>query len=121
MHINIKATNIELTSEISEYTEKRLRSLDKLIDPEDTTALCDVEIGRTTKHHQRGNIFRAEINVTIKGGQFRAVSEKETLYDAIDTAKDDMMRELRRSKQKHRRLLKKSGVRFKNLMRRFRI
>jgi len=120
MHTNIKTTNIDLTPEISDYVEKRLQALDTFIDTDDTTAMCDVEIGKTTMHHKAGNIFRAEINVHTKGDHFRAVREEETLYAAIDTAKDEMARWLRRHKQKRFRLIKKGGARLKDLMRRFR-
>ena len=76
---NIKATNIELTQEISDYLDKRLQSIEKLIDPNDTSAIFDVEVGKTTNHHQTGSIFRAEINLHIALKQFRATSEEETL------------------------------------------
>ena len=120
MHINIKATNIKLTPEISEYIGKRLQTLDTLVAKDDTTVMCDIEVGRTTKHHQKGNVFRAEIQVSIKGDRFRAVAEKETLYDAIDTAKNEAARELRRHKQKQSRLFKKGGAKLKDIMRGFR-
>lgn len=119
MHTNIKATNIELTPEISEYVEKRVSTLDKFILNDDTTVMCDVEIGQTTKHHQKGNIFRAEIQVSTKGNHFRAEAEKETLNDAIDTAKNEMSRELRRNRKKGIRLFKKGGAQIKKLMRGF--
>lgn len=117
MRINIKATNIELTPEISEYVDKLKLALDKLVDKDDTTAMSDIEIGKTTKHHQSGEIFRAEITVHVKGNHFRAVAEKETLYAAIDVVKDEISRELRRHKQKRFRLFKKGGEKLKNLMR----
>ena len=117
MHTNVKTTDIKLTPEISEYVDKRLRALDKLIDSEDTTAMCDIEIGRISTHHRKGNIFRAEIQVSIKGNRFRAVAEKETLYGAIDAAKSEAVRELRRHKQKQSRLFKKGGTKLKDSVR----
>lgn len=115
MHINIKATNIKLTQEVSDYLDKRLSSLEKLVDPNDTSVMCDVEVGKSTMHHQSGDVFRTEINVKIAGKQFRAVAEEETLSSSIDKAKDDMLRELRRHKNKQIHILRRSGARIKEL------
>lgn len=114
---NIKTTNIKFTPEISDYLDKRLSHIEKLIDPNDTSVMCDVEIGQTTKHHQTGNIFKAEINLHIAGKQFRAEAEESTIFNAIDRAKDEIVRELRRFKSKRLRLLKRGGAKIKNLMR----
>lgn len=117
MHINIKSTNIKLTSEASEYLDKRLASLEKLIDPDDTSAMADVEVGKTTMHHQQGDVFRAEINVRTAGKQFRAVAEKSTLYSAIDKARDEVLSGMRRNKRKQIHLLKRGGAKIKELTR----
>ncbi|MCH7530038.1 ribosome-associated translation inhibitor RaiA [Patescibacteria group bacterium] len=117
MHINIKATHITLTPEASEYLDKRLASLEKLVDPNDTSAMADVEVGKTTMHHQSGDVFRAEINIRTAGKQFRAVAEEGTLYSAIDKARDEILREMRRNKQKRLHLLKRSGAKVKEFTR----
>jgi ribosomal subunit interface protein len=106
---NVKATNIELTQEISDYLDKRLQSIEKLIDLNDASAIFDVEVGKTTNHHQTGNIFRAEINLHIAGKQFRATAQAETILNAIDKTEKDIVKELRRAKGKKQRLLKKGG------------
>lgn len=117
MHINIKATHITLTPETSEYLDKRLASLEKLIDPADTSAMADVEVGKTTIHHRRGDVFRAEINVRTAGKQFRAVAQESTLYNAIDKARDEVLREMRRNKRKQIHLLKRGGAKIKEFTR----
>lgn len=113
---NIKATNIELKQEIYDYLDKRLRSIEKLIDPNDTSAIFDIEIGRTTKHHKSGNVFRAEINLHIARKQLRAFAEEMTLLSAIDKAEKEIVKELRRFKGKQQRLLKKGGVALKSFI-----
>lgn len=113
---NIKTTNIELTSEISDYLDKRLQAVEKLIDPNDTSAMFDVEIGRTTEHHQSGNIFKAEINLHVAGKQMRASAEEATILNAIDRAEKEIVRELRRFKGKQRRLLRRGGSAVKAFM-----
>ena len=82
--------------------DKRLQSIEKLIDPNDTSAIFDVEVGKTTNHHQTGSIFRAEINLHIALKQFRATSEEETLFNAIDKAEKEIVNEVRRAKGKNK-------------------
>ncbi|HCB35822.1 MAG: hypothetical protein A2W52_03420 [Candidatus Taylorbacteria bacterium RIFCSPHIGHO2_02_49_25] len=94
MRLNLKATNVTLTDDIRSYLEKRLATLDKLIDVEDPLVLIDVELGRTTKHHQSGDIFFAEINIHRGKEAFRAVSNRSDLNSAIDDMHDEIAGEL---------------------------
>ena len=119
MHYNIKTTNIELTDDISAYLDKRLVSLDKFFTLKDTAVICDVEIGKQTKHHKKGDIFRAEINIMKEGQQYRTVATEETLFAAIDKTKDEMSRRLRRGKEKHIDLLRKGGGQLKKRIQEF--
>jgi len=113
MEVRIKATNMSLTPGIADYVKKRLSSLEKYIDPNETTINCYVEVGRTTKHHKQGDVFRAEINFHIKGEDFRAVSETSSLHAAIDEAKDEMVRKLRKHKVRQEKSFKKGGAEVK--------
>ena len=84
MHITIKTKNFDLAPAISEYIEKKEVAFEKLVDLEDTTAKCAVEVGKPSKHHQTGEVFYAEFNVAIAGGNFRATENGGTIYTAID-------------------------------------
>jgi ribosomal subunit interface protein len=116
MKINKKGTNVVWTPEIEEYLEKRLTGLSKLLDANNPTLQLDIELARTTKHHQSGDIFMAEINLHIDGQIFRAVSEREDLFAAIDDMKDEIQRELRSYKGKKLSLVKKGRQKIKNLL-----
>lgn len=119
MRKKIKTTNITLTPETEEYLDKRLEAIEKLVDPNNPTLLVEIELAKTTKHHQSGDIFRAEINLTIDGNSFRAVSEKEDINSAIDIMKDEIVNELRSYKGKNQSLIKRSGAKIKELLRKF--
>ena len=116
MRTNIKVTNITLTPEISEYLEKRLGALEKLVRVKDESAMLDVEIGRTTKHHLSGDIFRAELTLNIGSKNFRASSETGDLYNSIDEAKDEMMDELRSNKERTIHLVRQGGQKIKAMV-----
>lgn len=120
MDIKIKATNLRLTDAINDYARKRFLSLSKLIDPEDTSVLCQVEVEKTTEHHKTGVIFRSEINLHISGQDFRAEAEREKLFDAIDETKNQMSKELRRHKTKRQKNFRRGGALIKKMMRGFR-
>jgi ribosomal subunit interface protein len=115
MRLIIKTTNIELTPAISDYLEKKVNMLDKVVDKDDTTALCNAEVGKPSAHHQSGDVFYAEFNVVASGKSFRATAQESTLYAAIDKAKDDVLREIRRTKKKDHDLLRRGGARLKEI------
>ena len=101
MRINIKATHIELTVEIRERVDMICEKIEKIINIPDVDALkCDIEIGKITEHHRQGNIFRAEINLTIIGDYLRAVGQGETIFSALDEAYDEIKREIVHFKDK---------------------
>ncbi len=116
---NIKGTEMELTDAIRSYAEKRVDALNKFVDVDDTSVSANMEVGKTTKHHHTGDIFKAELNVSIGGKQFRAVAEKEDLYAAIDEVKDEMARILSAHKGKQATLLRKGSVMLKNIFKGF--
>ena len=114
MSISIKSTNMELTPALKDYTEKRLGSISKFTGG---SATVTTEIGKTSEHHKSGDIFRAEVNViTPLGKQYRAVSEKADLYEAIDDVRTEIIRELSSAKDKNTTLFKRGAQKIKNLL-----
>lgn len=118
ININLKATGIDMTPALRSYVEDKMRSLDKFIDQK-IIAQADVEIGQTTHHHQSGNIFRCEINLTIPGDLIRAVAQEEDLYAAIDVAKDELLDEVRRRKERKTKSGRRGARMFKDFIRKF--
>ena len=116
MKINERGTNMEITGEIKDFLYKKLAHLDKFIDQTDDSIICDVELGKTTNHHKNGDIFRAEINVFMDGQTLRAVAEEEDLFSAIDIAKDEIVREVKISKDKKISLIRRGGAKIKGMV-----
>lgn len=115
MHTNIKTTNISLTEAISDYTSKRLDAITQFF-KDDTTVKCDIELGRTTRHHNKGDIFRAEIHIVGKDKDLYASAEEEDLYKAIDMVRDEMLRVIKNSKEKKQSLIRRGGAKIKNIL-----
>lgn len=112
MNIRIKATNITMSPAVSEYADKRFNKITKMIG-HDPSIIADVELSKTNEHHQKGDIFRAEIHIVGKGMDIYAASEHEDLYQAIDGVRDEVIREITASKGKRISLMRRSGARVK--------
>ncbi len=120
--VKIKTTGIDLTPAIHEYTQTKIDSLKKFFKhyaKESGEFIFEVEIGRTTEHHRKGDVYRAEINFTVGDSHFRTEAVKDDLYAAIDEAKDELARELRKTKNKHVEYIKRQSGKIKNILRNF--
>ena len=119
--IKIKTTGIDLTPAIEGYVREKINMLEKFFEyyaKESGELIFEVEIGKTTLHHRRGDIFRAEINFNADSAHLRSEAVKDELYAALDEAKDEMSRELRKNKNKHLAFIKRGGATLKKFLRR---
>lgn len=108
MKIIIKATNLDLTPSLNQYIETKIGGLSKFI--KDTPlAEAFVEIGRTTKHHQKGSIFLAEVNLKLNGVNFRSQVEENDIRLAIDQVKGELQQEIKKFKDRKDTLYKKGA------------
>lgn len=105
-----------LTDEVRAYVEDKVRKIEKVSDQSDTSSRIDVELG-TTGGARTGEQFRAEINFTFAGGFARAEATAGTLHAAIDTVVEEVRREVRRKRTKHRDLLRRGAARVKDIFR----
>jgi len=99
MQANIKASNFQLTPAITEYIEKKLVMLEKYLRDLQPIA-CDFQVEMITRHHQKGDIFRAEINLELPGELLRIEKTEPDLYKAIEKVKDHLAQMIIKYKQK---------------------
>jgi len=59
-----------------------------------------VEIGKESRHHQKGPYFLAECQMRFPKKSLRSVAESEDLRQAITEVKDELQRELKQYKTK---------------------
>jgi len=109
MKTNIKATNIELNEALRVHIEEKLGELEKflgafgpenLVSGEKEKVELWVEIGKTTKHHLKGDIFRAEVQLRLPKKSIRVEAINADLRTAINEAKDELQREIKQYKEK---------------------
>ncbi len=117
LNTNLKTKNLDVDEELKEYLIKRIKKFEKFIDDEDTSAIADIELGRTTTDQRSGKIFRAEINLKVAGGYYRAEEEAEAIRDAIDEVSNEMTRELRDAKEKKQSRIREGARKMKEMLR----
>lgn len=99
MQINIKATNAKLTPEAHEIINEKISGLTKYFD---NIIEADVEVGIPSLHHQKGDIYRAEVNLAVPGSMLRAEAETDDILKSINEVRDKLKIELVKYKETHK-------------------
>lgn len=100
-----------MTPAIEAYVEKRLEPIARLL-KRDSSAMIAVEVGKSTKHHNKGPYFFAEYQLEVGSASFRAKEQQEDLYAAVDVAQGELKRQIVEWKKKfldQRRKVVRSG------------
>lgn len=99
MKIRIRATKIELTSEIKNYIQEKMNMIEKYFG--DIKVLnCDVEVGLTVGGQNSGQIYRAEVNLEVPGELLRVEKTEKEILKAIDKVKDHLEIIIKKYKEK---------------------
>ncbi len=96
MQITFETAGVEFTPALKVYAESKLKPLFKIVEKLESQGGVNmaVEISRTTKHHNKGLIFRAEGNLKFGKTLLRAEANGENARTAIDILKDELKREI---------------------------
>lgn len=104
MIIDIKGTELEVTNTLRLYIEKKLQALDHLLTQYEAKEEIHffVEIARTTQHHNKGNVFYAEVTAELPHyGLLRAEATETSINAAIDVVQEIVKREITKYKEKY--------------------
>lgn len=103
MKIILQATNFKLDKAIEDFVYEKLADVEKTLgSADDESVEARVEVGRTSDHHRKGDVYRAEINLKMPGRFLRTESQNFDLYVAITEVRDEMQRQVRKYKEKRR-------------------
>jgi ribosomal subunit interface protein len=120
VHIIIKTKNLEQSSALSSFVEKKFFTLKKFINilkqdtPKGLKTLAEVfvEVEKETKHHRKGEIFLVKARIILPGKKIISKAVGEDLFGAVVKAKDELKSEIEKYKvkkiDKTRRLQRKS-------------
>lgn len=99
MQLNIKATNLELTDSLRDYAQKKIDMLDKYFGKLKVIN-ARLEISKTTNHHLKGEIYSAEVNLSLGSDLLRVKKTEKDLFKAIDKVKDHLEVVIKKYKDK---------------------
>lgn len=104
MNIIIKKS-IELTPALEAYLQKKFAALEKLVTAINKTNPAElvIEVGRTTNHHRKGDVYRTAAKLHLARVTLRAEEEAENIRIAIDAAKDTLREEIEKYKDRNLR------------------
>jgi putative sigma-54 modulation protein len=99
MKIAIRGTHLELTGAIKQYVEDKMSALNKF---DDSLQIAKVELEELTVK-STGAKFRAEAQIDAPSEIFRAESQHEDLYAAIDLLIPKLTVQMEKAKDKGER------------------
>ena len=96
MNLDIKATNLELTPAIKGYIEEKVSGISKFAEKWEKIGSVNArfELAKTTNHHNKGEVFYAELNLDLGEKMLRAEHSDDDAYKAIDKVKDIIKEQL---------------------------
>jgi ribosomal subunit interface protein len=115
MKLNVKATQFSLTPSVEEYiNEKLIRTVERLtkrMDPE--SIRLNIEVAKTTKHHQKGEVWRADATLRLGGKSMRSEASGESIQEAIDLLEESLGMEIKGFKGKEEAVEKRQARKLK--------
>jgi putative sigma-54 modulation protein len=100
LKVDIYPKNIDLTTHISDYVEKKVAKLDRYLSDIDE-ARVDLEFQKSMRSPSDRQV--AQITIRGRGYILRSEERSDDLFSAIDTAMERIQRKIERYKGKHAR------------------
>ena len=117
MKTTIRTKNINLNQKLRDYVEEKIGSeVEKLLVHERPPIEAAVELIKISKHHQKGDIFRAEAQVSLHGHKVISEALGQSIEQAIDEVKDELEREIKKHRGKEQDVGRKRSRFFKKLL-----
>ena len=105
MRVKIKATNIKISTEVEDYAYQKLTYLERFLPEaknEPDLVIAEIELGKPSKHHKKGDVFYCELNLSIGKRLLRSSNFGRSITEAIDKVQEDIERKVRKEKEKSR-------------------
>lgn len=103
MKIELQGVHLELTPAVHKYVNEKFSALEKIVSKWDINNSLDlkIEIGRTTSHHHKGEVYMAHAHISLPSKHIQAEKYDADIYGAIDGLKDILKGEIVEYKEKH--------------------
>ncbi len=98
----IQGTQVELTDALRSFVHEKvgdaLRALGDMSNDPSLRIDCELEANRA--HHRKGQVYRAEVNLTVRDRLLRAEATSDDMYRAITEMKHVLTRQIREWREK---------------------
>ncbi len=95
MTISIKGKNLEVTTFLQMYVQRRMGQLEKFMHPLEAHFFFDRD-----PHHHAGLIFQAEVNLIAGGKVMHAEARAQDTYEAVDLLMPKLKEKISRFKNR---------------------
>lgn len=99
MKINIKTDKIDLSPELRDYLDKKIKSLEKYLGSI-AVSNCDLDLSHSLSKQNNGKTYRAEVNLFVPGEILRVEKTEKSIIKAIDKVKDHLALMIKKYKEK---------------------
>ena len=117
MNITIKATKYSLTPETEAIIEEKLSAPLRLLGKEGDRALLEIEIENAPPEGRSSEPCRLVARLSINDNVFHAEAVKPNPESAADKVRSELEAEIRHSRGRTRRLMKRGGAALKRMLR----
>lgn len=117
MNITIKATKYQLKPETEALIEKKLVAPLRLLGEEGDRALLEVEVEEAPPEGRSSEPCRLIARLTVNNNVFHAEAVKPNPESAADKVRSELESEIRKSRGRARRLIKRGGAALKRMLR----
>lgn len=117
MHITIKATKYQLSSETEALVEEKLAAPLRLLGNESDRAMLEVEIEEAPPEGRSSEPCHLVARLILNDTVFYAEAVKPNPESAADKVRSELEAEIRRSRGRARRLVKRGGAAIKRMLR----
>ena len=108
MNIILKIKNLKLTESFKIFIKDKIGGVKKFLksfnkgktDSQKDALEVFVEVEKETKHHRKGDVFKAEAKINIPGKSFMAKAHGDDLGEAVTEVRDELEREIKKYKTK---------------------
>jgi ribosomal subunit interface protein len=120
MAVIITHGTIRLTSSLDALVKRQAAKIERFTKRFGSGVIIRIELSRSTRHHKKGRVFRAEINCNVPGvriGTFRAEVAHEDLRAAFTETSREIIRQLEKFRGRLGTQYKKGARELKRRMR----
>lgn len=123
MRINIRTSNVSLDEALNDWIYKKLGEIEKFLpsfsgqefEGGKETLELNVEIGKITRHHRKGDVFRTEAQLYLPKELIRVEAIDEDLRTTINQAKEELHRKIKKYRKKRIRRARKWARKLKEV------